>query len=182
MWDIRKQELTVILFAWHCCLTIRCDWMYTLGLSAFDVTIKLISCVTLNKLPIDTGEVPWMPLCPLTWTAVWLTHLQMERTVLKPVRAPQLLHRCTHTNTHAHCRKKGVLISNQDRSWHICASFQLIMSVQVLVAPESPGVTVVQLTDDQVTQAQGVIQPPQTSVIQAPQVQTAQVRTCSGVK
>lgn len=43
-------------------------------------------------------------------------------------------------------------------------------------APESPGVTVVQLSDDQMVQVQGVIQAPQTSVIQSPEVQTVQVR------
>lgn len=52
---------------------------------------------------------------------------------------------------------------------------------QMSVAPESPGVTVVQLSDDQMVQAQGVIQAPQTSVIQSPQVQTVQVRGCDGL-
>lgn len=45
--------------------------------------------------------------------------------------------------------------------------------LQVSEAEESP---VVQLSDGQTVQVQGVIQAPQTSVIQSPQVQTAQVR------
>nr|XP_046264695.1 cAMP-responsive element modulator isoform X1 [Scatophagus argus]XP_046264696.1 cAMP-responsive element modulator isoform X1 [Scatophagus argus] len=45
------------------------------------------------------------------------------------------------------------------------------------VAAESPGVTVVQLSDEQMLQVQGVIQAPQTSVIQSPQVQTVQIAT-----
>ncbi|KAI3374643.1 hypothetical protein L3Q82_021211, partial [Scortum barcoo] len=44
-------------------------------------------------------------------------------------------------------------------------------------AAESPGVTVVQLSDGQTVQVQGVIQAPQTSVIQSPQVQTVQIAT-----
>ncbi|XP_022617521.1 cAMP-responsive element modulator-like isoform X1 [Seriola dumerili] len=50
-------------------------------------------------------------------------------------------------------------------------------SPQVPVAAESPGVTVVQLSDGQTVQVQGVIQAPQTSVIQSPQVQTVQIAT-----
>ncbi|XP_030259132.1 cAMP-responsive element modulator isoform X2 [Sparus aurata] len=45
---------------------------------------------------------------------------------------------------------------------------------QVSEAEESP---VVQLSDGQTVQVQGVIQAPQTSVIQSPQVQTAQIAT-----
>ncbi|KAG7236613.1 hypothetical protein INR49_000737 [Caranx melampygus] len=41
---------------------------------------------------------------------------------------------------------------------------------QVSAADESPGVTVVQLSDGQTVQVQGVIQAPQTSVIQSPQI------------
>lgn len=52
---------------------------------------------------------------------------------------------------------------------------------QESVAPESPGVAVVQLSDGQTVQVQGVIQAPQTSVIQAPQVQTVQVRARGGL-
>ncbi|XP_073347027.1 cAMP-responsive element modulator isoform X1 [Pagrus major] len=48
---------------------------------------------------------------------------------------------------------------------------------QVSEAEESPGVTVVQLSDGQTVQVQGGIQVPQTSVIQSPQVQTAQITT-----
>ncbi|XP_070701053.1 cAMP-responsive element modulator-like [Pempheris klunzingeri] len=48
---------------------------------------------------------------------------------------------------------------------------------QASVAAESPGVTVVQLTDGQTVQVQGVIQAPKTSVIQSPQVQTVQIAT-----
>ena len=44
------------------------------------------------------------------------------------------------------------------------------------MAVESHGVTVVQLSDGQTVQVPGVIQAPQTSVIQSPQVQTVQVR------
>ncbi|XP_029380614.1 cAMP-responsive element modulator isoform X1 [Echeneis naucrates] len=46
---------------------------------------------------------------------------------------------------------------------------------QVSVADGSPGVTVVHLSDGQTVQVQGVIQAPQTSVIQSPQAQTAQI-------
>lgn len=53
----------------------------------------------------------------------------------------------------------------------------LLNILQMSVAPGSPGVTVVQLSDEQTAQVQGVIQAPQTSVIQPPQVQTVQVRT-----
>eukprot|EP00064_Thunnus_orientalis_P009882 superscaffoldBa00001281_g9908 len=48
---------------------------------------------------------------------------------------------------------------------------------EVSVAAESPGVTVVQLSDGQTLQVQGVIQAPQTSVIQSPQVQTVEIAT-----
>ncbi|GLD50706.1 cAMP-responsive element modulator-like isoform X1 [Lates japonicus] len=48
---------------------------------------------------------------------------------------------------------------------------------QVSTAAESPGVTVVRLSDGQTVQVQGVIQAPQTSVIQSPQVQTVQIAT-----
>ncbi|XP_070830353.1 cAMP-responsive element modulator isoform X1 [Chaetodon trifascialis] len=48
---------------------------------------------------------------------------------------------------------------------------------QAPVAAESPGVTVVQLSDGRTVQVQGVIQAPQTSVIQSPQVQTVQIAT-----
>lgn len=51
----------------------------------------------------------------------------------------------------------------------------LDLYLQVSVAADSPGVTVVQLSDGQTVQVQGVIQAPQTSVIQSP-VQTVQVR------
>lgn len=47
---------------------------------------------------------------------------------------------------------------------------------QVLLQTESE-VAVVQLSDGQTTSVQGVIQAPQTSVIQSPQVQTVQVGT-----
>lgn len=50
-------------------------------------------------------------------------------------------------------------------------------TLQMSAAPESPGVTVVQLSDDQTVQVQRVIQAPQPSVIQSPPVQTVQVRT-----
>ncbi|XP_053186440.1 cAMP-responsive element modulator-like [Scomber japonicus] len=46
---------------------------------------------------------------------------------------------------------------------------------QVLMAAESPGITVVQLSDGQTVQVQGVIQAPQTSVIQSPQIQTVEI-------
>nr|XP_015811527.2 cAMP-responsive element modulator isoform X1 [Nothobranchius furzeri] len=49
-------------------------------------------------------------------------------------------------------------------------------STQVLIGEDS-AVTVVQLSDGQTAQVQGVIQAPQNSVIQAPQVQTAQIAT-----
>ncbi|XP_059200972.1 cAMP-responsive element modulator isoform X1 [Centropristis striata] len=48
---------------------------------------------------------------------------------------------------------------------------------QVSGAEESPDVTVVQLFDGQTVQVQGVIQAPQTSVIQSPQVQSGQIAT-----
>ncbi|XP_041659258.1 cAMP-responsive element modulator [Cheilinus undulatus] len=48
---------------------------------------------------------------------------------------------------------------------------------QVSVAVESAGEAVVQLPDGETEQVQGVIQVPQTSVIQSPQVQTAQIAT-----
>ncbi|KAK5889504.1 hypothetical protein CesoFtcFv8_015503 [Champsocephalus esox] len=46
---------------------------------------------------------------------------------------------------------------------------------QASVEGGSPGVTVVQLSDGQMLQVHGVIQAPQTSVIQAPPVQTVQI-------
>ncbi|KAF7221933.1 transcript variant X1 [Nothobranchius furzeri] len=49
-------------------------------------------------------------------------------------------------------------------------------STQVLIGEDS-AVTLVQLSDGQTAQVQGVIQAPQNSVIQAPQVQTAQIAT-----
>ncbi|XP_042285527.1 cAMP-responsive element modulator-like isoform X1 [Thunnus albacares] len=52
-----------------------------------------------------------------------------------------------------------------------------VAPTQVSVAAESPGVTVVQLSDGQTLQVQGVIQAPQTSVIQSPQVQTVEIAT-----
>lgn len=59
-----------------------------------------------------------------------------------------------------------------------CVDFpvNVLICVQISAAAESPGVTVVQLSDGQTVQVQGVIQAPQTSVIQSPQVQTVQVR------
>lgn len=57
----------------------------------------------------------------------------------------------------------------------------LICRPQVSAAAESPGVTVVQLSDGQTVQVHGVIQAPQTSVIQSPQVQTVQVRARDGL-
>uniref|UniRef100_UPI0037E73DEB cAMP-responsive element modulator isoform X2 n=1 Tax=Semicossyphus pulcher TaxID=241346 RepID=UPI0037E73DEB len=50
------------------------------------------------------------------------------------------------------------------------------------VAAESPDVTVVQLSDGETLQVQGVIQTPQTSVIQSPQVQTAQIATAAELR
>lgn len=52
---------------------------------------------------------------------------------------------------------------------------------QVSVAAESPAVTIVQLSDGPTVQVQGVIQAPQTSVIQSPQVQTVEVRAHAGL-
>ncbi|XP_029930238.1 cAMP-responsive element modulator isoform X2 [Myripristis murdjan] len=51
------------------------------------------------------------------------------------------------------------------------------VSVGSSMATESSAVTVVQLSDDQTVQVHGVIQAPQTSVIQSPQVQTVQIAT-----
>ncbi|CAJ1073013.1 cAMP-responsive element modulator-like isoform X2 [Xyrichtys novacula] len=48
---------------------------------------------------------------------------------------------------------------------------------QASAAAGSPAVTVVEMLDGQTLQVQGVIQIPQTSVIQSPQVQTAQITT-----
>ncbi|XP_038573231.1 cAMP-responsive element modulator isoform X1 [Micropterus salmoides] len=59
---------------------------------------------------------------------------------------------------------------------HSGASLSPADPSQVSVAADSPGVTVVQLSDGQTVQVQGVIQAPQTSVIQSP-VQTVQVAT-----
>ncbi|XP_074508411.1 cAMP-responsive element modulator isoform X1 [Sebastes fasciatus] len=50
------------------------------------------------------------------------------------------------------------------------------------VSGESPGVTVVQLCDGQTVQVQGVIQAPQTSVIQSPHVQTGQIATVAALE
>ncbi|KAK2896076.1 cAMP-responsive element modulator isoform X1 [Channa argus] len=60
---------------------------------------------------------------------------------------------------------------------HSEASPSPAATTQVSVADESPGVTVVQLSDGETVQVQGVIQAPQTSVIQSPQVQPVQIAT-----
>ena len=49
------------------------------------------------------------------------------------------------------------------------------LCLQVAIEAESSAVTVVQLSDGQTVPVQGVIQAPQTSVIQSPHVQTVQV-------
>lgn len=64
-------------------------------------------------------------------------------------------------------RHSSLTVAGKHSSFHVC--------LQASLAEESSGVTVVQLPG-QTVQIQGVIQAPQASVIQSPQVQTVQVR------